>query len=132
VTDRLIFIGPMEITDAEKTILEVLGQALAYMGVGLVISPRGEANEAVIKGYKEFKGEPTLKPGKLLNEKVEAFFVYTDIDHDLIRALDSALPLWRRFEPEATVVQGKDELQDYVYAALAAIKMKEMQDGTGE
>ena len=127
--EKLIFIGPLEVNQREKTILEVLGQALAYMKIQLIVAPRGAANEAVIHAYKEFKGEPILKPGKLLNEEADAFFVYTDLDHELIRMLDAALPHWRRFSPEPTIVQGPDELQDYVYAMLAAIKQAEMQEG---
>jgi len=129
MSEALIFIGPMETSEVEKTILRILGNAMAYMGVELVVSPRGEANQAVIKGVKEFGKEPVLKPGKLLGDKADAFLVYTDLEHDLIRTLDTALPTWRRNNPEPTIVQGPDELQDYVYATLAAIKLSEMQQG---
>ena len=124
--ESLIFIGPMVLSQREKTILEVLGQALGYMKIQLIIAPRGEANECVIKAYKEFGGKPVLKPGKLLGDPADAFLVYTDVDHQLIRILDGALPTWRRFEPEPVIIQGPDELQDYVYAMLAAIKQAEM------
>lgn len=128
--ERLIFIGPLTVTEVEKTILRIFGQALAYTSISLVTSPRGEANSAVVEGYESFKGQPIFKPGKLLDEPADGFLVYTDLDHDLIRTLDGALPTWRRFMPEPIVVQGPDELHDYVYAALAAIKIAEFKGET--
>jgi len=128
MSERLIFIGPMKTLQVENSILKVLGNALAYMKIDLVISPRGEANRAVIEGYEEFQGKPILKPGKLLNEKAEAFLVYTDAEHELIRALDAALPTWRRNDPEPTIVVGVEELRDYANATLAAIKREELAD----
>ncbi|RLA41518.1 MAG: hypothetical protein DRR06_15835 [Gammaproteobacteria bacterium] len=128
MSEKLTFIGPPKVDGEERSILRIFGNALRYMDITLITSPRGEGNGAVIEGYEEFGGEPTLKPGKVLDETTDALLVYTDLEHELIRTLDSHFPTWRRNTPEPTIVQGKSELTDYVYAALAAIKIAELEN----
>ena len=129
MSERLTFIGARDITQGEHDTLVIFGQALKYSGIELVIAPRGQGNEAVIEGYREFGGLPVLKPGRVLNEKVDGLLVYSDAEQELLKALDGTMPSWRRHDPEPIIVIGPDELRDYVYAALAAIKIAEMNDG---
>lgn len=127
VSERLTFIGPSEVSVFEATALTVLGQALAYQHIELTIAPRGAANDAILAGYREFKGTPTLKAGRVLGDPTDALLVYSDEDGELIKLMEQSMPGWRRHQPEPTIVQGEDELQDYVYALLAAITQKQME-----
>ena len=127
MSESLTFIGPAHVSTEETSILTIIGQALAYTKLGLIIAPRGEANNAILAGYREFKGSPTLKAGRVLGERTDAVLVYSDKDGALIKLLDQSMPTWRRHDPEPTVVQGPEELQDYAYAMLASIQQAQME-----
>lgn len=118
--DRITFIGMPEIDQAQREYLNVLGAAFAVDGLELVIKPRGGANEAVIAGYKARGGSPTETPTPF-SAPTQGVLVFGD--SSFTDALDQHAPGWREHDP--TLVQPQ-ELHDYVIAALAGLKEKEL------
>ena len=60
---RLLFIGYHDVGEREQELIEVLGNALGAEGTTVITSPRGAANEAIIRGVERVDGEVIKRNG---------------------------------------------------------------------
>lgn len=123
----IVFIGKPTISDSERDLLDLLGQAFAHDGVTIITKAIGEANQAIAQGARKRNGTVSTVPNPL-TAPAQGFLLYADTP--LLELLDANAPGWRAKDPTIvlsdTSPTGDFELYEYVTAALAGIAQQEL------
>lgn len=113
----ITFIGNAKATEDEIDALDFLGRILGHQGIELKTTARGDANNAVIAGYRAKDLEPTLIESDLLNATTDQMIVYAD--SKLLATLDKAKPDW--MQENLIHLAHKQQLFDFIDLLLTKI-----------